>query len=242
MKNTIKYFIFVSIIITIVVLLYFFYEKPIQDNKEESKGIFLNIYATENGKYVITGYKIFTDNYLFLNGKTLDSVPVAIEAEYNKSFYIYNYNLEGQYYYSYIIDDTTYSSDNKRVNLILEKSENLNIIKNGSLDDDNIYFNLTSNNFRGLKYCIKWGPHIIYVKVNNTDNLINKPLGYENYDKCYETNLNLNKNNYYNFSINYKAYTNLDKSDYIELTFFDSNCIKNECNSLKNYTININNI
>lgn len=237
------YFIF-AIIIIAVILLYFIYEKPKMDQIENSY-IFLNIYATENNKNIVTGYKVMIDDILYSEGKTLKDAPISIEAYYNSSFTIFNENIDNQTYYSYVVTEKTDIEENKRINLILEPSYDLVINKTGIFNGDDIFLNISSKNFKGLRVCVKWSPHLIYANLFSNTSVISRienPLNLTYYDKCFSTNYNLNSSNNYLLKLDYKYYDKITKDDYIKLVFFDTNCIKDNCSFTRKQEMIINNI
>ncbi len=235
MKPIVIFFIIFILIIGIGIgLLYYFYEKPAETQLQNSYVNF-NIYAKNNDKNIVTGYKVDINGVAYDEGKTSkDGATLQrIPANYSQ-IEIYNYNLENQNFYTTIVNKDSMSIEPQRIILKLEEPGKLNITQNGKLDGNLISLNISSvgGNYRKPQICLKYSIHLITVQtsalfIDNSDN-------YSNFDKCYELGNNIYENSSQVLELNYKYFDSLDNRDYLNITIFDNDCINNKCFGSKN--------
>jgi len=227
-------FILFLLIGGIILFAYFYYEKPKQ---EEIANSFtnINIYATDEGKNIITGYTLEVIAYPIINSMTVEGGAIVEKVPTNSSFKIYNYNLDGQNYYTSFIDKNLYGLyDFQRTELKLEKAEKLNVIKSGNFGVTPVKLEVSSNNYKNLHFCLKWSTHIITVRTNFSETI--KPKEYEKYDRCYDTLISLNSTNSSNIILDYKYFSEIDNGDFINIVLYDQDCFNYQCYTAINNT------
>lgn len=200
-------------------LIYYFYEKPLQEQSTIKAN--LSISAKEDGKFIVTGYKLKIDNYEYPIGKTLKNGFLFETIPINSTIEIENVNLENQTYYTQNINFTSREGETYRLDLDLKKPSNLSIWNEGYLGDSNIvnlYF--SGEKFKDIMICVKWSTHIIYVRSNLE--LSDKPNNYRNYDKCFNSGINIIQKSQFNVTFEYDTFGVLDSSDSILFAFIDS--------------------
>jgi hypothetical protein len=133
--------------------LYYFYSNY-EPKKEEYYNI--SISAIENRERIKTGYEI---NQLNIKGNTSSTYELI---NLKRGIYnITNRNLDKQSYYENWI---TYNiSENKRIDLILEKPELPKIKK--EKDKENIILIISSSNFQDIDFCLIGSINYIFLKV-----------------------------------------------------------------------------
>jgi len=160
-------------------------------------------------KFIKTGFQV-TGNETILGNTTkgyeLIKVPIGIN-------HIKNINIEDQNYYQII---TEYNiTENSRIDIILEKAE---IPKIDVSQKENLIIEVESDNFKGLKVCVKSSVNYMFVEpINFTkiDRLDNFGL----YDSCYESGLDINGK--YIFEISYLEFSEPTEIDYINISLID---------------------
>jgi hypothetical protein len=232
----VKLIIFIVIIVFLIAsafYVYYFYDKPKQENAQKSVNIYIS--ASEESipdrkieiNYSITGLNF----YYKKNGTTLKSSLILETLPYNNTYKILAIPGYGQefYYYSYSFD--TKNENNKQVKLLMKRPADLSIEKSGNfITNDNlsilIKYNDISNDreYRNPYYCVDLGFHILSFETNHKK--VEKPNEFKNYDKCFSLGNSINTNNREkNISINYSLWGDLDSSDYIKVTIFDTDLV-----------------
>lgn len=192
-------------------IIYFKYEKPIK----ESNDIFYNvsIYATYEGRNVVTGY-----SFSGFNGETLENGAILENLRGNNEVTFSNFNLEGQNFYTYQKKAILSKDIMTRVELILDKPKE---VKTRRIDDNTL--EIESEMFKNVKYCMRWSKHYIFVGIYNLKE-ISKPEMYRFWDRCYDGNVSL-INSKTSIVFSSAEYGVKDDEDYIELAIIDSDII-----------------
>lgn len=200
------------------VYLYYKYEKPKQENINEMTN--LSIYAIDDtGRLIKTGYDIYSDNSLLKSGETLSQAPILEQVPKNSFIEVKNRNIDFQNYYFCSWNNSLIREENiSRVKLDLIEPSPIEVNKLNNLN-----FSLqTSREFRNLIVCVKYTVDFIYVKALNYTEMENKPKLYEDYDKCYATNITIKKGEIKYLNLVYKIWGSLDPKDNLKIAFIDS--------------------
>jgi hypothetical protein len=220
---------FVLLFLVIVMIggfcyVYFFYEKPMQENITYSN---ITVYAYYNNERIETNYIIET-LYGKVNGSTYKDTASIISIPLNNSFEIYNV---GNDYYKKILSYDNLILKNYRVNLNLTKAGNLSFKHFGNFGvEKNISLNVINDGvFNDANVCLKWSLHVLQVKIENYT-LINADDFYKdsNFDKCFKYG---DFNDTVVFNVYYDFFSKINDDDYIKISIID------EINNTMNYTI-----
>ena len=213
-----------------VALLYFKVEKPAEIQASNSS-VNLSIYAQVDGKNIITNYNVFVNGSLYSNGTTLIDGLVLEIVPSNSEITVYNVNIGNQTYYIDKYDEFLTTTASQRVLFQLTEPGKLNITQFGTLNGSDIMLNISSydGSYKDLQFCVNWGIHIITVRNNGT--IITNPQKYDNYEHCYNTNIDLNEDNSYIINLNYPFFQALDSRDFINLVFFGNECDNDYCDA-----------
>jgi hypothetical protein len=169
----------------------------------------LSVSAEVDGEKVITGFKVNGEEFNTSNfGYTLVKVPL------NYVITVENVNLPDQYFYKEITE-INISETATRLDLNLVEIKNLTITKE---DGKPINLIVSSEDYRDLRFCLKWSLSYIFVKSNYTE--IDKPQGYERWDRCYKTDLSL-KNSNITIPISYDELSFPKEKDFINISLFN---------------------
>lgn len=211
-------FVFILLII-VGVIVYFFYEKPRIDKieSEQLKNLVLQFY--DNGTQIRTGYIITLDNsnYVYLEENSTDVNYIINNIPANRSFSIFNKNIENQRYYTSYEDFNIYSSFNKKFNVYKIGDVNITITQK-LRESDVIKVQITELGIvKCPKICVRGSTHIVSIKTNLP--LAEAPLRLQDkVDKCFSLGEVLNKTDVY---LSYSKFGNLLDSDSIKLYFID---------------------
>ena len=208
--------IFIIIILLLIaggITAYYLFEIPRRSDEIVYTNVSITAKDVENNRNVKIEYFVMLDNSTYKTGVTEIRGAVLQEIPINRSVVIYN-NIENSTYYENRVKFITGVS-NQRVTLKLVKPGELTFNK-----INNTFFTITSNGiFKDVKFCISWLGNIIYMKSNFTK--INKPEGYEKWDKCYDANITLNNSLFLDIPLEYKTFG--DIGDYkANIVFIDS--------------------
>lgn len=220
-KSIIGFFLLLGIIAG-GIFIYYYFEKPMQDEVLEL--VDFNIFAKNiDGELVKTGYKIYSDGNFYEDGKTSSKAGVNHKVPKNKSIIIYNYDLDNKNkYYFQEIEKFTELDDPYRISLKLERPGNLTLNYSEKFGVDR-FFNITLNSDeanRNLKMCIKWSAHILYLK--NYLEKLDEEERLIGYDKCYKLD-DVTRYNSTNFLLEYDFFDEITEKDYIKIKFIGYN-------------------
>lgn len=218
-----KVFLIIFLILLVggvLIYFYYFYEKPAQKEAEKSYAN-LNIQAFNFGHNIESGYRIYIDNNLYKEGKTLVGGAILEKVPINSSLKLFSYNLDSEKFYTYYIKeiytvpDTDYRADMKLISI-----GKLNVSYDSHLNGaENINLTLRSKGYvKNLMSCVHWSFNILNADLDYPE--IDIPSNYNNYDKCYNLNITLD-NEVERIKLHYSPYTNLDNDDYINIIFID---------------------
>lgn len=225
--NKIIIFIFVIFIIIAggLILLYFYFEKPAEDNIKNNI-VDLSIFAKESNNNIETNYTIYKDETFYSEGITLLNGAVYDSVFINNSIEICNKNINNQEYYIECKQLSLYGGKlpPQRIELNLHKRQNLTITYEKQYL--NLKLMLFSEYQKNLYLCFKYSAHLLNANLVNFQET--KLTNYSYYDKCYDLKTNL-INETKTFNIEYKIWGNLDLSDYIDILIIDNNCENNKC-------------
>lgn len=229
-KSIIISIIIIFILIGIFVALYFFYEKP-KTEEIINEYVNLNIITQFKDKPISTGYKIEGCG-INKNSETQEFGAIQERVLINCSVKISNYNLINQKFYTSSKELFTKEKDN-RILLNLDEAGKISIKQDKKLGEGIIHLTIFSYGlYKNLGMCAKWSSHIITIRPGLTER--SKVLEYNNYDRCYNFNLDL-KDNSTVLPLDYKYFSSLDGRDFIKLIFFDQDC-NGDCVIFKNNT------
>lgn len=223
------------------VSMYFLYEKPSQEDAlKNAERINFSIYATDidTGKDIQTGY-ILSDGFDEKKGTTMEGGAVFDSIMINHSLTITSVNLANQSYYTAQLKKDYFGSgyENQRIILNMIQPGRLNIER---LPDtmQRIRFNVsTDTRYLGLAFCVKWSSHLVSVKSSNGFTTITeKPNVFSNFDRCFDTGRSLfnescsnnqcsplaDNHNEAMIPLDYTYFGTLDRGDFIDIVFFDS--------------------
>lgn len=223
----------------IILTLYFFYEKPAQTEiKIEYKNISLKMLDGNN--QVSTSFVILLDSstipYKFGNTTSQDYLLVKIPK--NRTFSLFNINLDNQSYYTNEYKNFDLINDVIRIDFKLIKIGDLNVSSQGILGINNIInLKLESNgtiNF--INVCFRWSAKIIDAQIFGYEETLEPKRLKNKVDKCFITHQSLNKNSMI-LPITYTKFGNLNEYDFIEVYIIDGDLSYNTRNSNDNYII-----
>jgi hypothetical protein len=212
---------------------YYFYDKPKQENAQKSVNI--SISASEESipdRKIEINYSIVGLEYSYYkSGATLKSSLILETLPFNNTFKITAIPGYSQSYYYYTYTFDTKNENNRQIKLLMKKPAKLSVEKSGTFASNNnlsisIKYDDISNDreYRNPYYCVDLGFHILSFETNN--NNVEKPIEFKNYDKCFNLGNSINTNNREkNISISYSLWGDLDSSDYIKVTIFDTDLV-----------------
>lgn len=229
----------IVIIISIFFVIYFTYEKPVQDETSEMNFRNISIRVEYNGSQISTGLVVLLDEstvpYKILETMTNNFILVKIPT--NRTFKIYNYNLENQTFYTSKYENRDLSTGPVRVDLIVNKNKNLTISHNGNLiTEDRVFLNVVPDGqLEFVTYCVRWSENIISVNMIGVENR-DAPNRLKNkVDRCFYTKQPINSATSILFT--YKKFSGINSNDYIEVYILDGDIDYNIRNVDKGYII-----
>lgn len=194
------------------IYLYYRFEKPIKDSNESFTDVL--IYATYGGELIKTGYK-----FSGFSGETLESGAIMERLRGDHEVTFSNFNLDGQDFYTFEKQINLNDNETKRVELVLEKPEELEI---NQMENE---VGLSSKMFKNLIYCIRWTYPYIFVRIENLTEIRNPEI-YKYWERCYDSGISLENSKTY-VKVEYGEYGIPDDEDYIELAIIDSDRLGN---------------
>ena len=228
-KKSIILIIFIILILLVMGYVYFIWEKPQKQVNEQ----LVNISIVANNKLlpdqnIEINYEIVGSNFSFSKpGKTLKGGDILEKLPFNRSYIIKTIFTENETYYFYSKEFNTFSLENQRVRLSLDKSGELEIKGKGFLGIDNpLNITLTlkrGEEYRNPIYCIDGGFHLFNLKTNNTQ--IIKLDEYKLWNYCYELNSINITNNKETIYIYYELWASIDDKDYLNISIMDRDLI-----------------
>lgn len=213
--------IFILVIIGSMGYLYWFYERPLQ--QEANDFVNISIFAKdETGKLIRTGYRIYYEGSNFVERETNENSPVLATAPRNKTLIIYNFNLENQTYYTDYKENITTNTDVSifRVNLILREPTELDFNKSGIFGIDR-EINITASakgRFQDAVICIDRSDKILYTDILNMER---KEIP-NTLQKCYDSMKDFDIGDKLDFTINNAYFGVIDSKEYVNLSFYDT--------------------
>jgi len=212
-------FVFISIIIGIIIYLY--YEKPLLEHQNIYVDLSIIAKDIDLNENIVVNYSIAQNdiNNIIRNGTTVDLGFIIESVLINNTYFVFISSLE---YYPSKIDLIINETKPYRVEFDLKKPKNLTIMKIGNfVVDDIITLKVKSEYWQNLKFCYKYSTHFIRINILNSNfTLIDRPINFELYDKCFATNLSL-INSELEIPFEYKYFGGLSNNDYVKFVFFD---------------------
>lgn len=200
------------IVIFLIIVAYFFIEKPIQSESEIQYSN-LNLKVLNHGNQVAEQYYISSFSNLISNGSTLSKDYLQAKVLINNSYTVF---IDGKDIYS---NYTTFflESWNKELIMNVDKINKINMKLSGEMGANNLILNLTSDSsIKNRLLCFRWGSSIISVSINNfTRTDVPERL---KIDKCYDINIDKTS---LEIPINYIDYVGTDKFIRFYLVFYD---------------------
>ncbi|MFW5794709.1 MAG: hypothetical protein ACOCV1_04415 [Bacillota bacterium] len=225
--------LFLFIVSGAFVYVYFYIEKPGQEEIKEKA--YVNIFAyDENNRRIVTGYKIFVGGEEIKNGTTSYMGGIKEKVPKNRTIKVYNYNMEDQNYYlnayEFRSNDTT---ENYRADLFVKSPGELKISRIKKLRDngEKAFLEIQGKkDINFLSFCIDRTSNILYTDIISENfTKIENPARFEFYDKCYTYKKDIfKKGDESRIEIKYLLYSQLKDEDSIDFVFFDGNLINNE--------------
>jgi len=220
MRN--KIIIFILLILAIsggLLFIYYKYEKS--GNILDLEYTNVSLLATIKDKPIVTGYSISRDGYFYKNGTTLEDGYLLVSVPINSTYVFKSLNIENQSYYTVTKTILVKESISYRVDLKIIEPGIINI----SHTIDGNFINLTLKNtgiYNNISYCIDWSSNFLWTK-SNTDTISNYQY-FKKYPKCYETNKNLQDENY-SIILEYKNWKAISSDDSINIIVFDKDIV-----------------
>jgi len=213
-------FIILILIVGAVFLVKWYVDSNVTNKNSNivSKMVFVKANDITTKEQIKTNFIVVQNESIIFQGETqisgLESINLSLDSK-GSSPYFLNYGSE---YYSNAI----YYTGSNNVNLNLYKIGGLNI--NMMEKTENQYklnLSVVEGQWRYFGFCIKWSFN--YLTVSNSQYIqITPPKRFESFDKCYLTEESFNFNESKNLIIDYKILNALISSDYVNITFFDS--------------------
>jgi hypothetical protein len=219
------------------VFLYFYIEKPAQDELPILNQVSIMAVDKATGKPIKTNFVVtLTDaNTFYKQGITDKNGYVAEKVPYNNTFRVFNVNQEGQYYYtnykefinpniySYPINNT---GDYFRVDFELINGGTLNVehINNWPEDKPQVLRLSSVGTVKHLGFCVRWSTHIIGVY---SDEFVEEPVpvmyqtGDKVFDRCWDMERDIVDGEEILVRLRYSKFGDIDTSDYIKIMFMD---------------------
>ena len=212
--------IFVLLLIGVGIYAYYNYEKNVKDIETTYTNI--NIHAVDyyENKNIVTGFKINlgSDENVYSNGTTLKNGFILSKVPINNTYYVNNFNLEGQNYYIESKKVDTYIENITRVDFNLVEPGRITIGQHGILNGSDINLSvITDTQYRDILLCFKWSKHIIKIYTDTNFTPIVRSVEYKNTDECYDSKESLVQGKILNIPISYRTFGKLDKFDYINI-------------------------
>jgi hypothetical protein len=237
MDKSIIFFVFGLLLLGgIFATVYFFYEKPTQDSgKTEYYNITIRTFDRDSNKQISTGIYITLDEStnIYYNGSTLKDGYSFVQIPKNRTFTIFNHNLEEQNNYINYIKNDDLTKDIIRFDMPIYNISGIELQTLGSLGVDNpIFIKIDSNGtFTNMHFCFSWSPRIIKVFINNSEELpIPKRLE-KKVSRCFKTENKLD-HNYVVIPIQYTKFGTITEMDYINVYVLDSDIVYQDRTSL----------
>jgi len=191
----------------IVGYIYYTYELP---KKYQEVYTNVSIGAFYNNKFVATSIELNGEIFNISNSYEL------FRLRPNQTISIKNINKINQTFYE-DTKEVLILSENKRIDLLLDKPAKLDIFTSESNKLINI--NLYSENFKEVEFCLKWSLNYVFIKAINFSE-IKKPQEFRNYDRCYSGNFSLLNGNK-TISISYQILDYPTEKDFINISIYD---------------------
>lgn len=226
-RGIIIFIVILGLIITGAVLVYFLYEKPIQEKPPLNNNLNIRIYDKDTGKQIVTNYIIsmIPLNTIYKEGTTVENGFVKELLPVNNSFRVITKNKGEQTYYTNFkeYEDLNGVPMDYRIEIPVQKYGKLLVSSNDTWKVDNPYkLTLTTNDVvNHIGFCVRWSRNIISVTsvTNYEEELAPKRL--ENkVDRCYNTDISLN-NESIDIFLNYKKFGELMTDDSIKVIIMD---------------------
>ena len=207
--------------------LYFTKEKPIQETMETR--VNLTIAASENNRYIKTGYRIEAVGIPFSKSGETNTLGSVLETlPFNYTYNIYNVNIENQNFYTSKQIISVKENKIYRVELKPQRPGSIEVYRKGRFNGvDNLSLIVESKGYyQNVLFCVKWSLNVIKIDFLSKYNEIPKPESHKKYFNCYTTGVSLN-NEMMEIPISYRYWEVLTKDDFIHLVVMDSDLINN---------------
>jgi hypothetical protein len=223
----IVFFSVIALIIVLIVVLYFYAQKPIEQNSQNSL-LSLNVKTIANKEQISTGIQvIMQDNSVYLNTSTTKDDYKLIQIPPNTTFTIYTFNLGNQSFYTSKIDLNSFDKSTLRADVNLIPKGNISIVQYQSFLDTNpnpFAISILSNGTTHLsEICFRWTYNFIDVSLPNYLQ-IDVPKRLQNkVDRCYNIAQNYTKR--LDLAVSFRS-NDLQPSDNILIYILDSDIQK----------------
>lgn len=188
-------------IVIAVTLTFFYFKYQVPLNKEYSN---VSISAEYDGKKIKTGFIVDGTS-----GETNEAYEL-VKVQKNKEILVENINLENQSFYK-ISQRINITKDNQRIDLKLEKPIEPEV---QIVDGNPIAIQIDTPLFKDMKICLTWSLNYVFVNAQNLTS-IEKLKGYENWDRCYETDFSSGSMKVY---VDYSEFNTILERDYINIS------------------------
>jgi len=179
----------------------------------------------EESNYISTGYAVLSGSTEIKNGTTAAGGAILEKLSMNNTYTIFNYNLEGQNYYTDEVEIKTSENKTYRVPLELREAGDLTIMHDGETYDNNVVLTINANGlFKNAHVCFRWSSYIISVKPPEEYERVENNNGYS---KCYFTNTTL-KDEKLVIPLEIVRFGDLLKNDEITVFVYDADYLKGE--------------
>lgn len=233
MKRRIIIAILAIVLIGVLLAFYFNFDFNFDFFNNDTYLINISIAALYDDDFISTQYYVSNiqqkQKYTLLGGYVQERIP------FNTTTKIYNVNLEHQNFYTDVNEVKFDDDKTHRIYLQLSKPDILKVV-NINDTGELINIELKSNNYKKIRYCLRWSPNVITVKdvafqAKNDDmktiDLIDVPDKLRTYMRCYHTHQTLNnKNDTLILKVYYESTFDFNSQDYIYLYAYDGNDIE----------------
>lgn len=212
MKDTTKSLMIILILVAIAIAILYFTDFKINKDKELTN---ITIYATEDGKKIITGYEIKTTNETITGNTTYTPQIKVVPLE---EITVKNINIKDQNYY---VEERKFNltKDTNRINIQLKKPKPIQIEYTYS---NPIQVNLTSNYAKNIDICLLWSNSYVFVKPQNLNKIDLK----ESID-CYDGDFTLDSSTE-TINIEFSKIKPITEEDFIQLIIISDEDFENE--------------
>lgn len=227
-KRWIFLIFFVLLVISGVVVVYLFYEKPLESEIEGYSNITISSTDLSNDKQVETSYLIQGKDIQFSKrGNTSKEGSILLSVPSNHTYYVYNINKENQNYYSSKREIIIPSTNVYWIKMGLIKPSSISLSRQGKFNGkDNLSIIIDSNGYyQKIVYCLKWGLRIIDISQPINFTKIEVPLLYSSYFDCYQTNTSLKGVFPLEIPLDYTYWETLGDEDFIRIVVMDSDFV-----------------